>query len=209
MRERLLILKAITARKNVENPRPFTERSPRMKRFAVALSLFLVLVAASATRSAADGPKIINANVVGGTPNVTIRTVTSGAAPWVVREGKVQLDPSGRLRIRVKGLLITGGALASGDPVPAALIGTVGPVTTVHAALTCGGPGGGVPFTIVATDAVPLDAQGDFQINAQITVPDVCDRPIVLNRFGAPFVGGPFIALSANSLKNNNEDNQE
>jgi hypothetical protein len=168
-----------------------------MKRFAVTLCLFLLLPVVSATRSIADGPKLINSSLIGSTPNVTIRTVPSGGAPWVVREGKVLLDPSGRLKVRCKGLLITGGALASGDPVPAAIIGTVGPVTMVQAELTCGGPGGGVPFTVVDTDPVPLSAQGDFQIDARLSLPDVCDRPIVLIRIASEAGAGPFIAVSA------------
>jgi hypothetical protein len=168
-----------------------------MKRFAVVLSLFVLLLLASVVNSAADGPKLLNAHVVGSTPNVTIRSVVSGGAPWVVQEGKAQVDPSGNIRVRVKGLLIAAGALANGEPVPPALVGTVGPVTSVHAALTCGGPGGGVPFTITSTDAVPLSPAGDFQINAHVMLPTTCDRPILLIRIGEASAGGPFIASAA------------
>lgn len=167
-----------------------------MKRILFTLCLFLLVPLASAARLLEDGPKTLNDHVIGSTPNVTIRGVTSGAAPWVVDEGKAKLDPNGRLRVKVRGLLIAGGALANGDPVPANLVGTVGPVTMVHAALTFGGPGGGTPFTITATDAVPLSAQGNFDIDAQISVPAVCDRRILLIRIGAPASPGPFIALA-------------
>jgi len=165
-----------------------------MKRFVSTLPLFLFLLLSPVVRSSADGPKVLNAHVVGSTPNITIRSVPSGAAPWVVQEGKAQVDPDGKVKVRVKGLLIASGALANGDPVPAALVGTTGPVTSVHVTLTCGGPGGGVPFTLTSTGAVPLSPQGDFKINAQITLPTTCDRPILLIRFGAPDAGGPFLA---------------
>ncbi|HKP86877.1 MAG TPA: hypothetical protein VJZ26_12310 [Blastocatellia bacterium] len=168
-----------------------------MKRIALTLSLFIFLPLASATNAVADGPKILNTQAFGSTPNITIRTVPSGGAPWVVDNGKVQLDPDGRLRVRVKGLLITEGALANGNPVPANLVGTVATVTAVHAALTCGGPGNGVPFTITSTDAVPLSPDGDFEIDARISVPSVCAQPIVLIRIGTPQAPGPWIAASA------------
>lgn len=167
-----------------------------MKRILLTLCLFLFVPLASAARLLESGPKTLNDHVIGSTPNVTIRGVTSGAAPWVVDEGKAKLDPNGRLRVKVRGLLIAGGALANGDPVPANLIGTVGPVTMVHAALTCGGPGGGTPFTITSTDAVSLGPQGNFDIDAQLSVPAVCDRPILLIRIGTPTTPGPFIALA-------------
>jgi hypothetical protein len=172
-----------------------------MKRIALTLSLFLFLPLASATSASADGPKFLNTKVFGSTPNITIRTVPSGGAPWVVDNGKVQLDSDGRLRIRVKGLVITSGALANGNPVPDNLVGTTANVTTVHAALTCGGPGGGVPFTFTTTEAVPLSPAGDFEIDTQIPVPAVCAQPIVLIRIGTPAAPGPWIAASSLSFK--------
>jgi len=166
-----------------------------MKRFALALSIFVLIPFASVAISTADGPKVINAHAFGSTPTITIRSVLSGGAPWVVKNGKITLDPNGRLKVRVKGLVIGDGALANGNPVPANLIGTTAGVATVHAALTCGGPSG-VPFTITPTDGVPLDADGDFEIDAQISIPDVCAQPIVLIRIGAPATPGPWIAAS-------------
>ena len=167
-----------------------------MRRFALALSMFLLVPLASASLSSAKGPKVLNAHAFGSTPNITIRGVDAGAAPWVVDNGKIQLDPSGRLRVRIKGLVIGEGALASGAPVPASLVGTVATVTMVHAALTCGGPGNGVPFTITSTDAVPISTDGDLEIDAQITSPTVCAQPIVLIRIGTPATPGPWIAAS-------------
>jgi len=180
-----------------------------MRRFGFAIPVFLFLLVGSVTLSSADGPKGLNAHVVGSTPNVTIRSVMSGAAPWVVQEGKATVDNNGNVKIRVKGLLIGSGALANGDPVQAALVGTVGPVTTVHAALTCGGPGNGIPFTITSTPSVPLSADGSFRITAHITLPTTCDRPIILIRAGDPAAGGPFIAVASPFFEKGNDDNEQ
>lgn len=166
-----------------------------MRRISLILPLAFLLFT-SASILSADGPKILNTHVVGSTPNIMIRSVSSGPAPWVVKNGKAKLDPNGLLVVRVKGLLIGEGALASGDPVPPALVGTAGPITTVHAALTCGGPGGGVPFTIISTEAVPLSSQGDFDISQELSLPEVCSHPIVLIRAGDPESPGGWIAAS-------------
>src|SRR5215471_17281192 len=128
-----------------------------MRSFIFALPAFLLLVPASIVHSSDSGQKLLNARLEGSTPNVTIRGVAAGGAPWVVQEGKASVDQSGRIRVRVRGLLITAGTLASGDPVPANLVGTNGGATVVHAALTCGGPGGGVPFTFTPTNFVEID----------------------------------------------------
>ena len=168
----------------------------KMTRFLFAPTLCLSVALASVTLSSADGPKVINNHVFGSTPNVTIRGVAAGAAPWVVKNGKAQLSPDGRLRVRVKGLVIGEGALANGNPVPPNLIGTVATVTMVHAALTCGGPGGGTPFTITSTDAVPISANGDFEIDEEVSIPSVCAQPIILIRIGLAADSGPWIAAS-------------
>src|SRR4026209_1758936 len=97
----------------------------KMTRFVFALTLCLSVALASATFSSADGPKVINNHVFGSTPNVTIRGVVAGGAPWVVKNGKAQLSPDGQLRVKVKGLVIGEGALANGNPVPDSLVGTI------------------------------------------------------------------------------------
>jgi hypothetical protein len=177
----------------------FQQSISRASTLLVALVALIGLISPSLTF--ADGPKLLNTHVVGSVPNIMIRSVVSGGAPWVVKNGKVQLDSDGHLLVRVKGLVITEGALANGNPVPPALVGTVATVTTVHAALTCGGPGGGVPFTITSTEAVPLSPEGDFVIDTQVSLPAVCAQPILLIRIGDPTSTGPWIAASELSFK--------
>jgi len=181
-----------------------------MKRFLLALSMCALIALTSVAMSHADGHsnrrKLINSHVIGSIPNITIRGVASGAAPWVVEDGRAQLDASGHLKVHVEGLVIGAGALANGDPVPANLVGTVATVTTVHAALTCGGPGGGTPFTITPSDGVPLSANGNFEIDAQLTIPDVCDHPILLIRIGTPAAAGPWIAAASAKSSSDDDD---
>jgi hypothetical protein len=68
----------------------------------------------------------------------------------------------------VSGLVITG--------TNSELDGTTGPVTSVVASLTCDGS---MP-TIKNTAPVPLSAQGNAGINEEVTLPAICEAPIVL-----------------------------
>ena len=179
-----------------------------MRRFGFAIPLFLFFLLGSVTLSSADGPKGLNAHVVGSTPLITIRGVPSGPAPWVVQEGKATLDNNGNVKIKVKGLLIGSGVLDTGAPVPQVFVGTVGPVTNVFAAVTCGGAGG-APFMIFNTAAVPLSTKGSFKINEKITLPATCDRPIILIRAGTPAAPGPFIASADPFFEKGGDDDDQ
>src|SRR4051794_4650634 len=58
----------------------------------------------------------------------TFHGVAPGAAPWVLKRGDVVLKRRGKLKLRVRGLVIPN---PPGD-------GTPGPVTTISASLYCG-----------------------------------------------------------------------
>ncbi len=130
--------------------------------------------------------------VVGSMPGATVGGVTSGGAPWVA-SGHTSVSASGRLHLKVTGLLI--GAAAG---IPPALVGTVGSVTMVAASLVCGGSGGSV---IASSDGSPLSSAGDAEIDTTVTLPATCMAPAVLIRIfkATQPVGsqlGPFIGLS-------------
>ena len=116
--------------------------------------------------------------LVGSNPQKVIGGVPSGGAPWTVRRGSAALDDDGRLRVKVRDLILP-------------KLGTPGPVTSVSASLVCGGTGGTV---VATTDPVALSADGDAEIESRIAVPDTCFGPVVLVR--AVFGGnpGPWIA---------------
>jgi len=119
------------------------------------------------------------------TTDSTIAGIAPGGAPWTVTSASVTISEAGKVKAKIKGLLIPG-------PTP-----TVGPVTGVQASLVCGG-------TIVASTAsFPLNAAGDATIKGTITLPSRCAAPIVLIQVSAatgagtiPSGAGPFIALS-------------
>jgi|SRR5215831_10007159 len=141
--------------------------------------------------------------VIGSTPGLTIGGVPSGGAPWVVRNGKATLTPSGELELEVKGLLISAGTAA----------GTTGPVTQIAASLVCGGSGG---MVVATTPAVNLSPAGDAEVEAKITPPIPCFGTIILVRVaglnGTPLTMPlaqtvPFIAVTGfNSLSGGQDD---
>jgi hypothetical protein len=114
--------------------------------------------------------------------SVTIRGVAPGAVPWALARGSTRLDANGRLSVKVSGLLITG--------TNTSLDGTTGPVTAVVASVTCDGS---TP-AIESTAPVPLSAEGDASINQDVTLPAICEAPIVLVQANSS--SGPWIAAS-------------
>jgi hypothetical protein len=52
---------------------------------------------------------------------------------------------------------------------------------------------------------VPISSDGDFVINAQVSIPSICAQPIVLIRIGTPAAAGPWIAASELPGKDNKE----
>jgi hypothetical protein len=113
---------------------------------------------------------------------VTIRNVMPGGVPWALSRGNTRLDASGRLSVRVDGLVITGTGTK--------LDGTTGPVQAVVASLTCDG----TTPTIASSKPVPLSPQGDATLKQEITLPAVCLAPIILVQ--ANTSSGPWIAAS-------------
>jgi hypothetical protein len=141
-----------------------------------------------------EGGGGFRSGVIGSTPGLTIGGIMSGGAPWVVREAKASLTPSGELELEVKGLLIGPGVTGAG---------TTGPVTQIAASLVCGGSGG----TVVATSpAVNLSPEGDAEIEAKLTLPTTpCFGTVILVRVaglnGTPIAmplptTAPFIAVT-------------
>jgi hypothetical protein len=118
------------------------------------------------------------------TSDSTIAGIAPGGAAWTVTSASVTISDAGKLKAKIKGLILPS-------------TGTAGPVTGVQASLVCGG-------TIAASTAsFPLSAAGDATIKGTITLPSRCVAPIVLIQVSAatgagtiPSGAGPFIALS-------------
>jgi hypothetical protein len=135
-----------------------------------------------------------NSGIIGSNPGLIIGGVMSGGAPWVVKNGKVTLTPSGELELEVKGLLIGGSGPGAG---------TTGPVTHIEASLVCGGGGG---MVVATTAAVTLSPEGDAELEAKLTLPITtpptpCFGTIILVRVAGLSTGTlpanpPFIAVT-------------
>ena len=114
------------------------------------------------------------ANADGSFPSVKVnivRNVMPAGGPWRIDDLKGEIDANGRVKIIGTGLL-----LANGDK-----IGQNANLT-VFATLICEAT---QPFTEHSTSltGVPLDPNGDFQINDVLdSVPDSCASPVLLIR---------------------------
>jgi hypothetical protein len=129
------------------------------------------------------------ANADGTLPNVklnVVRGVSPGAGPWRIDSLKADIDVSGRITVRGRGLL-----LASGNS-----IGT-NANQAVFATLICETA---IPFVEHnSAVSVPLDADGDFRIDSTIdSVPSSCASPALLIR--SHVTGGPWLAAGLPKL---------
>jgi hypothetical protein len=123
--------------------------------------------------------------IVGSNPGVVVAGVTSGGLPWTVAEGQARLSVDGSVRVEVEGLLLI-------NTGPAGLDGTTGPVRFVFASLVC------MNTVVASTPTVPLDARGNAEIRARVSVPQPCFAPAVLVRVAATNTAtqGPWIAAT-------------
>jgi hypothetical protein len=99
----------------------------------------------------------------------TFHGVAPGGAPWLLKDGSVELSSNGRLDLRVRGLVIPA---PPGDNTP-------GPVTTISASLYCGSD----MDTMAAETSgqVPINRHGDARIrDDSFDVPSTCLAPVIL-----------------------------
>ncbi len=120
------------------------------------------------------GKVMMEGKLFGNIPNVTIRGVDAGKAPWIVA-GSYQLTDT-HFIAQGKWLIIpkNGGFLATGQPVPAKLAGTTAGITEVGAEITFANA------PAVVLPPVKLNAQGDFTMNATFNWPKGAKQPVVL-----------------------------
>jgi hypothetical protein len=170
----------------------------------LGMSGVLLCAVAMADHGGNDQGNAFTSGIVGSMPNQVVAGVSSGGAPWVVREGHAKLTKKGKLNVEVEGLLIAAGLLANGNPVPQNLVGTTATVMFVAASLVCGG-------TVVdSTPAVALSAAGNAEMEGKVNAPAACATPAVLVRI-APSITATgldlkaFIALSGSVLANDDD----
>jgi hypothetical protein len=109
-----------------------------------------------------DGRPLLRARLAPSVPtDPTIAGLAAGGLPWQLERGSVLLQPNGRIRVTLKGLVIP-------------TSGTTGPVQTVTASLACAGGG------LTQTAAVAISTAGDATIDTTIALPATCLAPVVL-----------------------------
>jgi hypothetical protein len=113
------------------------------------------------------------ANPDGTLPNArlnVVRGVSPGAGPWRIADLRADVDATGRIKVRGRGLL-----LASGNNIGR------NANQSVFATLICEAA---APFVEHSTAAlVPLELNGDFRIDDTLTsVPADCPSPVLLVR---------------------------
>jgi hypothetical protein len=113
---------------------------------------------------------------VAGTTND--RGIKAGGAPWVIRSGRGEVDRSGNVRVRVKGLVI-----------PVAPFNGTNPVPNFKATVSCLTPNGVIN---VSTGLFPANTAGDSRINGTVALPGQCNHPIVF----VVSPGGSWFAMS-------------
>jgi hypothetical protein len=102
------------------------------------------------------------------TTDPTFHGVVPGGAPWVLKEGSVEVSGH-RLDLRVKGLVIPA---PPGDNTP-------GPVTTIGASLYCGADSD--TMAAETTGQVSINRKGDARIrDNSFEVPSTCLAPVIL-----------------------------
>ena len=111
-----------------------------------------------------------------------IRGVVGAGLPWMVGRAPGSLSASGRLRIDVRGLVLTN------DPsVPAAQVGT-NTEATFRGLVSCvsdASGGGGIVTVNVMTDPFPTTPAGNSKIDGSVKLPAQCLAPIVFVTNGA------------------------
>jgi hypothetical protein len=112
---------------------------------------------------------------------VNDRGLTGGGLPWVIRSGRGEVDASGDVDVRVKGLVI-----------PVAPLNGTNPVPFFRATVSCLTPGGTVN---VSTGLFPASSEGDAKIDGHVTLPATCNHPEVF----VVSPGGAWFAMSNGS----------
>jgi len=159
------------------------------KRNLAAVGTAAALGAVFAAVAMAAGAKTLYTDALyGNIPNVTVRGVAAGGAPWVVK-GSATVTATG-IEASGTGLVVPPGYMATGKPVAKALVGTTVGVPAVAAELSCG------QGTSVLTAAAPLSKSGAFRIDAKVKVPVACTDPIVLV---GPVAKGKMVAWFAST----------
>ena len=122
-----------------------------------------------------NGAKVLDASLAGIPATLTGQTfmgAVGGGVAWQIDSGRARLSSSGRLDVRVKGLVLAAGASAGTNP-----------IATGRALVSCSGA------VVAMSDSVPFSTQGDARVNATVTLPASCLAPVIF--FAGDTAAGP------------------
>jgi hypothetical protein len=148
-------------------------------RTRLSIVAFLSLLAMPATGLADD--KILSFDTMAGVVRPftgaanAIRGVPGGGIPWTLAEAKGDLRTDGRIRVRVRGLVLAEGANAGRNPIAQfkAIVSCLTPATDPTT-------GALVAATVNrSTNTFPASVEGDSEIEDVVSLPTPCIAPIV------------------------------
>ena len=147
--------------------------SSKARRLLIPAAAVTLFAGVGSVFAAARSPDLLSSPIYGNIPNVTVRGVAAGKAPWVV-SGHAVLTAS-HLSVTGKWLLIPKlGFMNTGAPIPKTIQGTTAGFVQVGAEITfANGPA-------VVTAPVKLSRTGAFAIDANIRLPAHHADPVVL-----------------------------
>ncbi len=135
--------------------------------------LFLsIFFTGSVSSASAKEPKILEFDTMVGIPQALtgtqnpIRGINGGGLPWMLTSASGELSASGRLEVKVRGLVLAAGPNAGKNPIP-----------SFRAIVSCLGSDGSVQN--VMTDPFPATMTGNAKIEATVALPQPCIAPIV------------------------------
>ena len=159
---------------------------------AVVLVLSTFLMAGSVT---AKEPKILEFNIMVGVPRPytgatnAIRGVPGGGRPWVIDFAEGELKVSGKLEVKVRGLVID-----PNEPIAAAGTNPAGDFKAIVSCLSKDAVTGAAITSNVETSTFPTDTAGNADIEATVTLPQPCIAPIIF----VTSAGGSWFAATGN-----------
>ena len=150
---------------------------------AVLLLLGVFSFSSLVPQAAASQPTLLEFNTMVGVPRPytglanAIRGIPGGGFPWVISFGSGELTASGKLEVKVTGLV-----LDPNDPaVIAAGLAGKNPIPNFKAIVSClSKDGSGNPTTAnVSSGLFPADSSGNAEIETTLSLPSPCIAPIV------------------------------
>lgn len=131
----------------------------RAIRLMLAFLLLGALAFGSVAATAAGGPKVLDARLVGiPTGGLVLHGLIGGGVPWIIDDGKAKLFADGRLEVEVVGLTLLNGT---------------NPIANGRAIVTCSS------VAAASSPVVPFSPAGDALVTTVVDLPAPCLAPAV------------------------------